>query len=171
MKVLQNMKPAGVFTLKHFRDGKQIGENVITPNTVVTEGKDYMADLAYNNSDTQETAWYLALFGNNLTVDVTDTAATIAARLAELNSEIDEANRPTWTPNSTVPNTGAVSSNSENPAVFTMGVDDTVYGAYFISSNVKAGTAGVLLAGSNFSTSRVVLAADVLQLTYSITLT
>ena len=182
MKIEQNLRPAGVFTLKHFRDGKLIGEEIFSPNIVVTQGKDYIADVAYNNNAAQQTTWYLALYGNNLSPASNDTAdgtgqgqaTPIATRLGELNSELDNGTNPvreTWTPNSSVPNTGAASSNSENPASFTMAADDTIYGAYLISDSVKAGITGILLAASDFGTSRVVLTSDILQLTYSIALT
>ena len=189
MEVLQDMKPHGFFTLKHFRNvqtnddgsykfddngnllGDKAEEDVVFPNLVTTEGKDYMANIAYNNTGTQQTAWYLALFDNNLAVESTDVASAVAARLGELTTGISEANRPTWVKNVSVANTGLLSSNSESPAVFTVTAGTTVYGAYMISNNAKGGTSGVMLAGSNFAPSRVVLTSDVLQLTYSIALT
>lgn len=170
MKIEQQVGWKGIFTLKHFRDGKLIGEDEVT-NLITTEGKDYIADLSYNNNDTQETSWYLALFGNNLSPVVGDTAALVAARLGELDAEIVETNRPQWVKNSLTPNTGASSSNSESPATFTAATNDTIYGAYMVSSNALSGTTGVLLAASSFSTTRSVLTDDILQLTYEIQLT
>jgi len=169
MKINQALKPAGVFVLKHFREGEQVGEDIISLNLVTTEGKDYMSDTFLNNAAIAQTSWYLALYGNNLSPAETDTAATVASRLGELAVEIQETNRPGWTANAG--NTGASSSNSDAPGVFTMVANDDIYGAYLISSNVKSGTQGVLLAVSKFGTSRTVELADVLQLTYEIRLT
>lgn len=152
------------FPIGGYPIGGSDGDNLPT-----TEGLDYIADLCYNNSDTQEANWYLALFGNNLAPVVGDTAALVAARLGELNAEITNANRPQWTPNAG--NNGASSSNSESPAVFTMASNDTIYGAYKISSNTKAGTTGVLFAAALFVDVRSPLAGDVLQLVYETELT
>jgi len=191
MKIEQKVGWKGIFTLKQYRncafrhdtgevilgkDGTPLGADLVGTeekdiNLITTEGKDYIADLAYNNNDTQEANWYLALFGNNLAPVVGDTAALVAARLGELNAEIVETNRPQWVKNTLTPNTGLSSSNSESPATFTAATDDTIYGAYMISNNVLAGTTGVLLAASSFSTTRSVLTDDILQLTYEIQLT
>lgn len=171
MKINQDLKPAGVFTLQHFRDGIKIGDDVVSDNEVVTQGLDMIADVCFNGETAPSTLWYLALYGNNVPVASTWTAANVAANSGELNTEISEANRPTWTKNTSVPNTGASSSNSENPAAFTMAQDDTIYGAFIVSTNSKAGTAGTLLAATKFTTSRAVLSSDEIRLTYEIQLT
>ena len=84
MNIIQNMKPAGIFTLAHFRNvqtnndgsykvdengnllGDKVEKDAIFLNLVTTTGKDYMANIAYNNLGVQQTGWYLALFNNNL---------------------------------------------------------------------------------------------------------
>ena len=190
MKIIQGLNKQGVFKQTWLRgcelgeDGQAlldakgfpIGGYVIggdeddeDSNLPTTEGLNYLADLGYNNNDTQEASWYLAIFGNNLAPVIGDTAALVAARLGELNAEITNVTRPQWIPNAG--NTGASSSNSDSPAVFTMAANDTIYGAYKISSNTKAGATGVLLAAALFDDVRSPLAGDVLQLVYETQLT
>lgn len=157
----------GVFTAKIFRDGELI-DTQVSSNLITTEGKNYIANLAYNNSDTQEALWYLGLFGNNLAPASNDTAAGVAARLGELDAEYSETTRPQWTPNAA--NTGLLSKNSDAPANFTMASADAIYGAFMISDSAKVGVAGVLLAASNFAVRNVEI-SDIIQLTYQIELT
>lgn len=167
--VTQELKPAGVFGFKHFRDGKLIYEDSCSPNIVVTEGKNYIADVAYNNNDTIKPTWYTALFVNNRTPLAGDNAATVAGLTTELTTQYSEPVRQTWTPNAG--NTGASSSNSDSAAVFTITASATLYGAFMISENTKAGTSGVLLAEALFDGgARAVQNADVVHLTYTIQL-
>jgi len=168
MQNLENIKHKGIFTLEHFRDGELIGSDKFE-NLIVTEGKNYVANSAYNNKIAAQPNWFVALYGNNVAPSDSLTAADVASILGELNTEVAEATRPAWTPNAG--NSGASSSNSEAVAVFTMTQDDTVYGAFFVSNSTKAGTTGTLLAASAFSPSRAVQTNDVLQLTYEIQLT
>jgi len=183
MNINQKLKPQGFFTLKHFRNDVLLNEEK-TSNIVVTEGLDYIGAVSYGAYAKQNT-WYLALFGDNTTPLANDTASGtnivigsggsgtgVALRLGEIKTEIDEAVRPTWTPDSG--NDGASSSNSIAPAEFTIATGTTdldVYGGFMVSSNVQTGAAGVLLAAAKFTTARVVQADDVLQLTYTIELT
>jgi len=168
MQNLESLKHKGIFTLDHYRDGKLLGTDSFE-NLIVTEGKDYVANSAYNNQVASQPNWFVALYGNNVAPSESLTAATVASILGELNTEVSEATRPAWAPNAT--NNGSSSSNSDAVAVFTMTQDDTVYGAFFISNSTKGGTTGTLLAASAFSPSRAVQTNDVLQLTYEIQLT
>jgi len=182
MKIEQGLNPHGVFTLKHFRDGKLIHEEQ-TDNIVVTEGKDYIAAVSYEGF-AQKSNFYLAMFGENLSPQADDTASgtnavhpdvvgtAVATRLGELgDAELIETARQVWTGDAA--NNGASSSNSDAPAVYTMQADDTIYGAYMISSSTQGGEGAtdILLAAANFGTPRAVFATDLIQLVYEIQLT
>lgn len=172
MKSVDQFTRKGVFTLKHFRDGKQIGEDVISDNLVTTEGRDYIANIAYNgNGASAQNIWYVALYKNNVTPAAGDSSSDVIAKYGELSAELVNATRPVWVPNDG--NSGSSSSNSDSVATFTMdagAASTTIYGALFISTSGKASATGILMAASAFTPSRTVLANDVLNLTYEIQL-
>jgi len=171
MNVDSKMGWIGVFTLKHFRDGELIGEDKYE-NKLVDEGKDYLVGLSLNNDGTAKVdTWYATLYTTNITPDDDETAASAVGDLGEVTgSEVTNGTRPQWVPNTSVANNGALSSNSEDPALFTMNASVTIHGAYIVSTNVIGVGSGTLLAASKFGTGRAVLSADVLQLTYNILL-
>lgn len=172
MKVLEKGSWKGVFTLEHFRDGKKIGEDIVSTNLVTTAGLDYIAGAAYGgDAVSAQATWYLALYGNNVSPAAGDTSVVVVTKYGELDSQLTNATRPIWTPNAG--NTGASSSNSDSPAVFTMDAGaaaTTLYGAMFISTSGKVSATGILMAASEFASSREVLANDVLNLTYTVQL-
>ena len=160
------MKVGGYFTYEHIRDGEVI-DTWQEPNLVVDEGITYALDASFSGG-TPITTWYVGVYKNNYTPIAGNVASTFAgAGVAnEANSEYDEAARPTWTEAGV---TAKTVTNSASPAVFTFNTTVTIYGAFLISNNTKGGLTGTLAAASKFSSSRAMLAADVLNVTYTIT--
>lgn len=160
------LKTAGYFTYTHLRDGKVI-DSWQEPNIVVDEGINYIMDAALSGG-TPITTFYLGVFKNNYTPLSTDVAATFpgAGVANEANTEYDEATRPTWTEAGV---SAKVITNSASPASFTFNTTITIYGAFLVSTNTKAGTTGKLIAASKFAASRAMIDNDVLQITYTLT--
>lgn len=155
----QDLKVGGYFTYEHIRDGKVI-DTWKEKNIVVNQGLNYILDAALSGG-TVNTTHYVGLFSNNYT----PIASTLITNLTEVNAKYDELTRPTWT------EAGASSqsiSNSASPAAFTFNASETVYGAFLISNNTKGGTTGTLIAASKFASARSVIAADVLNVTYTL---
>ncbi|UOF79364.1 hypothetical protein [Caudoviricetes sp.] len=161
------MKVGGVFTYEHVRDGEVI-DTWVEPNLVVDEGLNYILDSAMSGATTL-TTWYISLFKNNYTPIFSDTAAAFpgAGVANEATTEYTEANRPTWVEAGV---TSKTITNTLSPAVFTFGTPITIYGAFLVSTNVKGGTTGKLAAASKFTSSRAMLANDVLNVTYTLTI-
>ena len=148
------------------RDGKVIWTEEFD-NLVPTAGLSYLLTAGFKSAGS--TTWYVALVGSTSTGFVAgDTSASHAA-WTEITGYTNTV-RPTLT-------LGAVSSgsvdNSASTAQFTMTGSTTVYGAAIIDSLTKGtgvGTGGLYGEGA-FSTSRAVVANDVLNVTITLTVT
>lgn len=162
----QKLKVGGIFTYEHIRDGKVI-DTWKESNIVVDEGLNYILGAGMA-ATTPITTWYIGVFKNNYTPLSTDTAALFpgAGVAAEATTEYTESVRPTWT-------TAGVSSksitNTASPAVFTFNTPVSIYGGFLASSSVKGGLTGKLAAAAKFSSVRSMLSADVLNVTYTLT--
>jgi hypothetical protein len=66
--------------------------------------------------------------------------------------------------------TSQVITNTASPAVFTFASSIAIYGAFLASVSTKASTSGKLAAASKFGAVRNMLAADVLNVTYTLTI-
>ena len=162
----QEMKIGGIFTYEHIRDGEVI-DTWQEHNIVTNQGLNYVLGAAMAGATTV-TTWYVGLFRNNYTPTATDTAAVFPgsgvaneATTAVLTNSV----RPTWTQaGASLQNV----TNSASPAVFTFNASTNIYGAFLVSSNVLGGTTGTLAAGSQFASVRAMLTADVLNVTYSL---
>ena len=155
----QDLTVGGYFTYEHIRDGKVI-DTWKEKNIVVNTGLNYILDAALSGG-TVNTTHYVGLFSNNYT----PIASTLVTNLTEVNAKYNELTRPTWT------EAGASSqsiSNSASPAAFTFNASETIYGAFLISNNTKGGTTGTLIAASKFASARSVIAADVINVTYTL---
>jgi len=161
----EQTKIGGYFTFEHIRDGKVI-DKWDEKNIVVDEGLNYILDTALSGASAN-TTHYVGLFKNNYTPISTNVMATFpgAGVANEANTEYNEANRPTWTEAGVSAKT---ITNSASPAVFTFNGSVTIYGAFLSSSSVKAGTSGVLVSASKFAAARSMLAADQLNITYTL---
>ena len=160
-------KIGGTFSYEHIRDGEVI-DKWEEPNIVVDEGLEYALDSAFS-AGTQITAWYIGLFKNNYTPIAGNVAATFwgAGVANEVTTEYSESTRPAWTEAGV---TSKTLTNSASVAVFTFASPVSVYGAGLVSTNTKGGTSGKLAAASKFSSVRSMLASDVLNVTYSLTI-
>mgnify|MGYP001812387638 CR=1 FL=1 len=164
METKAGLDIGGVFNVEHIRDGKVI-DSWTSKNIVVNEGLDYIVDTAVVNG-TQVATWYCGLFKGNYTPDGTETGATIATDSTEA-TEYDELVRQTYVPAAV---TSQSTTNSANKATFTISTGGvTVYGAFLAQDSAKSGTTGKALCISRFPGSRVLLAADELLVTYTIT--
>lgn len=134
---------------------------ITDPNIVVNEGLNHILDVIFHGT-TQVNPWYIGIFEGDYTPVAGVTAATITSASTE-STAYDEATRVEY-------NEAAASSqsitNSANSADFTINATKTIYGAFIASASAKSATTGTLAAASRFSTSRSVVATDVLSVIY-----
>jgi len=137
-------------------------------NIVVDEGLIYVINTSLA-AVAQQASWFVGIFQNNYTPVPADTAALFpgAGVANEINAEYTEGTRPAYTPN--VTNLTNV-SNSSVPATFTINAAVSAYGAFLVSDSVKTGTTGVLCAASKFTAVRNLVNADVLNVSYQLTI-
>jgi len=149
----------------HTVNGKDLQ---IDKNIVVDEGLIYILNTSIG-AVAQEASWFVAIFKNNYTPVAGDTAALFpgVGVADEASAEYDEGTRPAYTPNGT---TSTVITNSSSPAAFTMNTTVSIYGAHMMSNSTKAGTTGSLCAAAKFSAVRALVSADVLNVTYQLTI-
>jgi len=162
----QKLKLAGVFHFQHVRNG-QVIDTWQEDNIVVDEGLTYALGNSFDGVTASIASWFIALFSGNYTPVNTDTAANIAGNSTEATTAYSEPSRVDWIQAGVTAN---LIGNDASPAAFTF-VDPTtnIYGAFLISNNTKGGTSGTLAAASRFSALRVMLADDVLHVTYALT--
>jgi hypothetical protein len=163
---MNEIKTGGIFTYEHVRDGKII-DTWKEPNIVVDEGLNYALAAAFTGGTTLA-SWYIGVFKNNYTPQAADVIATFPGIgvANESTTEYNETVRPTWTQAGVSAKTV---TNSASPAVFTFNTTVSIYGGFLASSSVKGGLTGKLAAASKFSSVRSMLAADVLNVTYTLT--
>jgi len=162
----QGIMLGGVFEHDVLRDGKLLGAER-DHNLVVDEALNIFLDSTLSNG-TQYPNWYLGLFSNNTyTPANTDTGANIVSRSTEVTATYySGGQRPQWV--DAGPSSKTI-TNSASVATFNIIAGVTVYGAWLISTNTISDTAGKLCATSKFTTSRVLVNADKLLVTYTIT--
>jgi hypothetical protein len=121
------------------------------PNLWPTEGKNFALDLIGNNVAVSNA--YIALYANNYTPLITNTAATFTATYSEITSGSEgytQATRVLW-------DTGAAAAaainNNSVPAEFTMITASTVsaYGVALLTASAKGATTGKLLSAALFT--------------------
>lgn len=135
-------------------------------NLVPTEGLNYLLGAGLTGVS-QLSSWYIALFEGNYTPVAGVTAATFPAAATE-STAYDEAARVAWTPGSI---SGGSVTNSASKAVFTINATKTIYGIAQSSASAKSATTGVLVSVAKFAAAKSVVAADVLNVTSTITMT
>ena len=163
----QIFKVGGVFTFEQVRDGKVV-DTWTQDNIVVDEGLNYLLNSSLVAA-TPITTQYLGVFKNNYTPLAANVASTFTGSgvANEATTEYSESTRPVW---NRVTATAKVVTNTASPATFTFASGVTLYGAFLVSTNTKGGTTGTLIAASKFSSARVMLISDVLNVTYSLTI-
>jgi hypothetical protein len=146
---------------KIIRAGEVIDE-FDCPNLCVDQGLNSLLNV-YFDAATQITAWYMGLFEGNYTPVAAVTAATIASAATETTA-YNEATRQAFTPAAA---SAKSITNSASVGTFTFNATKSIYGAFLISDNTKAGTAGTLFSAAKFSAAKSVVSGDQLLLTYT----
>lgn len=161
--ILENgLKIGGLFHFKLVRNGRVVDEWE-DKNLITNEGLNHILN-AVLHAATQITTWYVGVFEANATPLATWTGANVAANATE-STAYDETTRPAYVE---AASTAQSTTNLATPAQFTINATKTIYGAFLISTNTKADTAGVLLAAAKFSVARAVQAGDLLLVDYTI---
>jgi len=131
-------------------------------NLVVNEGLSLflVSTLAQG---AQVTALFVAPFSGNVEPAASLTAATFTATMTEFTNYTQSA-RVAWAKDA---ESGQAIGNATTPSAFTIGSGGgTIWGAALVSASAKSSTAGKLVSCGKFAASRVLLAADALNLTY-----
>ena len=157
----------------HFRDGKLLHHCDQGGNTFTTEGMARILNIVFR-AQTTESAIYVGIFKSNVTPAVGDTAAAklgaagTYGECQDADYDSPATNKPAYTIVST---STASCTNAASPASFTMNASITVYGAFLSTAAAKTATSGTLFCAKAFSSSRAVIADDVLSVTYVISCT
>lgn len=161
-----------VFT-DHFRNGSLIHSCNQGHNTFTTEGMARLLNIVFR-AQTTEAAIYCGIFKNNVTPAVGDTAAAklgaagTYGECQDADYDSPATNKPAYTIAST---STASCTNAASAASFTMNASITIYGAFLSTAAAKTATTGTLFCAKAFSSSRAVIADDVLAVTYVISAT
>jgi hypothetical protein len=157
----------------HFRDGKLLHHCDQGGNTFTTEGMARILNIVFRAQAT-EAAIYVGIFKSNVTPAVGDTAAAklgaagTYGECQDADYDSPATNKPAYTIAST---STASCTNAASAASFTMNAGITVYGAFLSTAAAKTATSGTLFCAKAFSSSRAVIADDVLAVTYTISCT
>jgi len=163
--VKSGMKLRGEFIAKCYRNGELLWVDKFH-NIVTTEGLNRILNVMFAGT-TQTATWYCGLVETN-TVPNADMNYDVPVFTE--STSYDEATRPAYVE---AASTAGSTTNSANPAVFTISATKTMYGAALFSINTKgdhtAGANNVLYCYALFTASRAVIDNDVVNLTYSVT--
>lgn len=161
----------GVYKIQCVGADGQVKWEHETPNLVVNQGLQSM-NTVYLNSGTQITAWYVGLItgpGSGVSVAAGDTLASHAGWTEFTNYS---GNRKSATFGTATTANPSVITNTASPAQFSVSsTGGTVAGAFLCSA--ASGTTGTLFSAANFQSpgDRVVVSGDVLNVTYTFSLT
>jgi hypothetical protein len=164
----------GWFTIEVYDKNGNLKSKDRSRNGITTQGLNWILNNAMHNSSAAYaiSTWYCALASTNTAFASTMTYAVPSFTEFTL---YDESTRPAYTEN-TASTVGCQTSNSDSKAAFTISATvttPTIYGAALMAGSVKGDTAttglgATLLCYSLLSTSRAVVASDVINLTYQI---
>jgi hypothetical protein len=164
----------GHVTCEHYRKDELIHRQEGS-NTFITEGMARMCNIIFGvTAKTGAIGVYVGLFKNNITPVVGDTAAKLGSGNAYGECQDADYTPATNRPNYTiVPTATAGCTNAAAKAEFTMAAQLTpgVYGAFLAMSQAKTDVTGPLLCAKRFASVRATEIADVLAVTYVITMT
>lgn len=156
----------GTFRTQVIRNGVA-GPWQIDNNTMTTEGLTHLLNVGFHDASKTST-WYVSLYSNNYTPVAGLTAATYPATAGE-EENYDESTRVAYVENAA---SSASINNTGSEAQFTISTGGaTVWGSGLHSASAKSATTGVLACAVQFSAVRNLLAADLLKIGYTITLT
>lgn len=147
------------------RDGKVVWVEE-GPNLIVTTGRNKLLDETLEGSS-YTAAWYMGLINNSgfSAIAAGDTMASHAGWTE--SADYDEANRPTIS-------FAAASSGSkatDSAVAFTIDATVTINGIFVADNATKSGATGTLFSGKSFSSPRACEDNDVLNVTYTVSLT
>lgn len=135
----------------------------VVHNIVTTEGATAMLDSMFNGAASLN--WYVGIYSGVVTPAVGDTAAVLTSKY-EQNTAYVNATRPGW--DSAAAASGSVTDTTV--AEFVANQDDqTIYGAFLASSEVRTSTTGVLFSAANFTSGKPLSSGDQLSVGYTIT--
>lgn len=159
---------SGIIVNGSFKHHDFKGNVEIDPNLFVTEGLIQILNSSLAGVSAIS-SYYMALFSNDYTPADTLTAATFTATAGEVTAGVTGSTRPAWdrTAASSTPSVG----NTGDETVFTYaaGGPYNIYGVALLSSSVKGGTGGKLMAATRFAVSRLnQVAGDRLGIEYVI---
>lgn len=145
------------------------GEGIdIGPNLIPTEGLNHVLNVILG-ATAKISNWYVAPFKGNATPAAGWTAANFTSNSTEaVAADYTEGSRRPLTMGSAA---GGVISNSASKATFTFAGSLTVYGFGILSVQAAEATTGTLFAAARLGTARAVVATDVLDVQYTLTLT
>jgi len=135
-------------------------------NLVVNEGLDYILGAALRGV-TPVSSWFIGIFSGNVSVAASWDASNFTSNATELTA-YSSATRPAWTPAAV---SGGVITSFSAKAEFEATSSITVRGAGLLSSSVKSGTTGTLIAASRFSADKSLAEDEILDVGYQLTLT
>ena len=143
----QKVKMGGVMGIAH-QKGPWNPEEAAwdeTPNLIVAQGRTYEQTVALLGGGAQAN-WYIAPFAANVAPADNLTAATFATVQTEFTN-YTEPTRQAWVKNA-AGSVGGTTSNSDSPAVITIGngAQVNIYGGGLISVSAKSGVTGILYA-------------------------
>lgn len=131
---------------------------IITPSGEIIQSTDYnllpqvsidhLAGLLRGDGTVPISSWFVGVFENNFVPTSGVTSADLPVVVGE-STAYSQATRPVWTH---VYDGVSVIDNLAAKAVFTFTAAKTIYGAFIVSSSVKAGNTGVLLSIARFNT-------------------
>jgi hypothetical protein len=138
------------------------------PNIICDEGLNHILN-AVLHGETPVDPWYVGIHKANVAVVAGTTGATVSSATTEIvGSDVAETVRETYVE---AESTAESLTNSASKASYTSAVTMTIYGAWLISTSAFGDTAGILLAGSLFGSSRPLVDLDELLVTYTINAT
>jgi hypothetical protein len=142
------------------------------PNIVTDQGLTHMLGVEFG-ATAKISAWYLSLFGGNVTPAANWTAASYPATASEIVSSVEgytEGTRQAFTAGTAAANE---INNNAAKAAFTIATASqlNVYGAALSSAVAKGDTGGFLPSATRFGTTRILSAGDIFNCGYRIVLT
>lgn len=144
-------------------------------NMITDEGFVYLLNVGLKDA-TKNTAWYLALYGNDYAPTKGLTAATFPATAGEITSLTEgytETTRRAWISSTPVVSGDyATIDNTASRAEFTIATASSlsIRGIALLSNNVKGSASGVCLSAMRYPNARVKYAGEVFMAGYRLRL-
>jgi hypothetical protein len=156
-----------IWTVRHWNKDRTILLGCsVTENIFTSQGKDFVLDVFLGS--TAKPTLYVGIFKSNTTAIV---GMTYAVPVYTESSDYSELTRPAWTGGAA---SSAALSNTLAPAQFTINGSVTVYGGFITNVGTKGDVAdvtGKLAFVSKFASPEVMSAAEVLDVTITVSAT